>query len=844
MVVPSIPRPLEGLRDLAHNLWWSWSPLAIDLFRRLDFDLWEKVGHNPVALLAQISQQRLEQAARDAAYLAQFTRVMDALHVYLNGRTWFDEAHHDCTQQLVAYFSAEFGLHESLPIYSGGLGILAGDHLKAASDLGVPLVAVGLLYRHGYFTQQLSLDGWQLDTFPAYDFHQWPSQLVRDERGEPLVIDVPLGRETLLAQVFRVNVGRVRLFLLNADIPENRPELRAITGRLYDSEGEMRIRQEILLGVGGARALERMEIHPTVFHMNEGHSAFLSLERMRQLMQRHNVGFHEAYELVHGGNVFTTHTPVPAGIDKFGARTIEHYLGPIAEQMRISLDEMAALGREDPYNHDLPFSMAVLALRTAMRTNAVSKMHADVARGMWQTCWPGVPRHEIPIGHVTNGVHVRTWLSRQMADLFDQYLGPGWAEEPDNQEHWNRTDEIPDGEMWRTHERRRERLIAVVRNRMRNQMKRRGAAPSEIEAAGELLDPRVLTICFARRFAPYKRATLVFRDLERLAEIVNDADQPVQFIFGGKAHPNDAAGKELIKQVYAICQRPEFRRRLVLLENYDIDLAREMVQGADVWLNTPLRLHEASGTSGMKAVANGALHMSCLDGWWPEAYNGQNGWAIGDGQVYDDLAYQDYVDSESFYNLLEREVVPLFYNRTDDNLPRKWIARMKTSLRTICPIFNTHRMLRDYCDAMYIPAMRRFARLSESDFAAARALATWKRALGHEWHHVHVLDVESSRSGELRVGESFSLRARVHLGGIKPDEVSVEVYHGPVEPTGEIVHGRKIAMSHSVHEANGHYVFEATVPCIASGQQGYAVRVIPYHPDLANRYEQGLVVWG
>ncbi len=844
VVVPTLPQPLERLRELAYNLWWSWNPVAIELFRRLDFDLWERVGHNPVALLSRISQTRLEQAARDAAYMAQFARVVDAFQLYINGRTWFQEVHPEFADRRMAYFSAEFGLHESLPIYSGGLGMLAGDHLKAASDLGIPLVAVGLAYRHGYFAQRLNPDGWQMDAYPAHDFHLWCARPAKDPHGAPARVEVALADARLAAEVLAVDVGRVKLYLLNADLAENRHDLRSVTSRLYDSDSEQRIRQEILLGIGGMRALDVMGIDPAVCHMNEGHSAFLALERIRLAMHKHGLTFHEAREVVVSGCVFTTHTPVPAGIDRFHPRLVERYLGPLVGEMGTGLDDLLSLGRETPSRGDDPFSMAVLALRTSFRTNAVSKLHGEVSRAMWQACWPGVPKSEIPIVHVTNGVHVRTWLSRHMAELFDHYLGPGWAEEPDNQDLWKRVDEIPDGELWRTHERRRERLIAVVRNRVREQLRRRGAPPADVESADELLDPEALTVGFARRFAPYKRATLLLRDLDRLAAILNDEERPVQIILGGKAHPNDAAGKELIKQIHAACQRPEFRRRLVLLENYDMDLARELVQGADVWLNTPLRLHEASGTSGMKAVANGALHLSTLDGWWPEAYNGRNGWAIGDGQVYDDLAYQDHVDSESLYNLLEREVAPLFYDRADDNLPRQWLARMKQSMRTICPFFNTHRMLRDYCELLYLPSLRRSARIAADHFSQVRALTAWKQRMAQSWHEVRVVDVRSHLTDELRVGDAFALSAKVHLGPIRPDEVLVEVYHGPLDPNGDIVQGYKAAMTYQAHSSNGEHVFEASVPCLSSGQHGYALRVIPFHADLAHRYEPGYLVWG
>lgn len=843
-IVPTLPELLEPLRQLAYNLWWTWNPAATDLFRRLDTDLWRKLGHNPVALLWQLPQERLEQAARDDAYIAQLCRVMDSFYVYTNSRTWFDEQHPADKDLKIAYFSAEFGLHESMPVYSGGLGVLAGDHLKSASDLGIPLVGVGLVYRHGYFVQQLTEDGWQLESYPVHDVHQWCATPVWSPQGQQLKISVPLGTATLTAALWLVNVGRTRLYLLDADVPENPHEFRAITNRLYGGDNQMRIRQEILLGIGGLRALRALGIHPTVCHMNEGHAAFLAMERIRQTMQEHGLGYREAREATSGGNIFTTHTPVPAGIDRFEPRLVEQHLGWMAKELGISNLELLGLGREHPDRAEEPFCMPLLALRTAYRSNGVSKLHGEVARRMWQGYWPGIPHEEVPITHVTNGIHTRTWMSPTMADLFDQYLAPGWAEATEDDTVWERIDEIPDGELWRVHVRRREWMIAALRRRLRNQLKGRGAPPAEIKAAEEVLDPEALTFGFARRFAPYKRATLLFRNLDRLAAIISNKERPVQFIFAGKAHPNDGAGKELIKQIAAICARPEFRRRIVFMENYDISLARVLVQGVDVWLNNPLRPQEASGTSGMKVVPNGGVNLSCLDGWWPEAYNTENGWTIGDGRVYDDLAYQDHVESESLYNLLDREIIPMFYDRSLDDLPRRWIARVKESMKTICPVFNTNRMLRDYTRKMYIPAQRRFTRVSAEQYALAKSLATWKDRLRRNWSEVRIVDVQTDARDVLKVGDTLPLRARVRLGPIPAEDVAVEAYYGPLNTDGEISQGRTEQLAFSRHDANGEHWFEGAVPCRVSGRNGYAIRVVPSHEDLADRYDQGLVVWG
>ena len=844
VIVPSLPEQLEPLRQLAYNIWWSWNHSARELFRRLDVELWEQVKHNAVTMLWQIDQQLLEEAARDDAYMAQLNRVMDTFYIYLNGRTWFEEQWPEHKDDPIAYFSAEFGLHESLPIYSGGLGVLAGDHLKAASDLGIPLVGVGLMYRQGYFIQELTEDGWQLENYPNYDFHQMAATQVKDPNGNPLHIQVPLGTRELKAQIWLVQVGRIHLYLLDSDIPENDHELRAITARLYGGDRKMRIRQEILLGVGGLRALRAIGIKPKTCHMNEGHAAFLALEHTRQIMADHGLSYREAREAASSGHVFTTHTPVPAGIDRFEPKLVQDHLGWLAAELGISMDEFLALGREGHASEKTEFCMPILALRTSFRSNGVSKLHGEVARGMWQSNWSGVPRNEVPIIHITNGVHTRTWIVMEMAELFDHYLGPNWAEAPPEADIWRRVEEIPPSELWRVHVRRREHLVGTVRRRLRAQLRQRGAPPAEVKAADEVLDPEALTIGFARRFAPYKRATLILRDLDRLAALLRSTERPIQFIFAGKAHPADGAGKELIKQLCATCARPEFRRRMVFLENYDMRLARILVQGVDVWLNNPLRLHEASGTSGMKVLANGGLNLSCLDGWWPEAYNGENGWAIGDGRIYDDLAFQDHIESESLYNLLEREIIPLFYERTVDDIPRKWITRVKESIRSTCPVFSTIRMLREYAEKLYYPALERSRRLTADNFAVSRRLAGWKESLREQWHQVHIAEVTAEAQEVLKVGAELPVRARVHLGSVEPRDIAVEVYTGPLDPAGEITDGQPVVMRHIQHENDGVHLFEGVVPCAVSGRHGFAIRVVPNHEDLADRYDQGLVVWG
>jgi starch phosphorylase len=844
VVIPSLPEELEPLRMLAYNMWWSWTPAATDLFWRLDTEKWEAANHNPVALLWQVSQERLQEMAMDKAYTAQLTRVADAFYVYRHSRTWFDETYPDRKDDLIAYFSAEFGIHESLPVYSGGLGVLAGDHLKSASDLGIPLVGVGLMYRNGYFNQQLTEDGWQIEQFQTYDFHQWPATLVKDDDDRPIMVSVSLSHQEIKAQIWRVDVGSRAALSARCGHSRNPPELRAVTSRLYGGDNEMRIRQEILLGIGGYRALRAIGRAPTVCHMNEGHAAFMALERIRNAIEEHNLSYAEAREAMSGGNIFTTHTPVPAGIDRFHPSLVERYVGDIAHSLGLSVEELLQLGRENPRDTHAEFCMPVLALRTAYRSNGVSELHGEVSRKMWQMCWPNVPSNEIPISHVTNGIHTQTWISQHMADLLDQYLSPVWSERPDDPAIWARLDEIPDGELWRVHERRRDRLIAMVRDRVRKQLQGRGAPPSELRTSDEVLDPRALTIGFARRFAPYKRATLLFRSIDRLRQIVNNSERPVQFVFAGKSHPADAGGKELIKQISAICNKPEFRRKIVFIENYDMCVARTMVRGVDVWLNNPLRLHEASGTSGMKVPPNGGLNLSCLDGWWPEAYDGENGWAIGDGRVFDDTTYQDHVESESLYNLLEREIIPLFYDRSADDVPRRWVARIKASMKTICPQFSTHRMLKEYNDNFYQPAVKRYHALNDNKFKLAKQITQFKKKLAQNWDAVKIAQVVSDTSGVLKVGDELPLTAKVALGSIAPKDVAVEAYVGSVDVDGNITNGVRVEMEHSGPADNGLYTFTGAVPCSHSGRYGYRVRVVPNHPDLPDRYVQGLLVWG
>ena len=843
-IVPSLPAKLERLRELAYNLWWCWNLEAIDLFRRLDRELWEESGHNPVLMLGTIKQERLEEAAEDDGFLAHLERIAQQYDRYINSQnTWYKKAHGAPGKPCIAYFSAEFGLTDCMPIYAGGMAVLAGDHLKSASDLGLPLMGVGLLYQEGYFRQYLNTDGWQQELYPQNDFYNMPVQLEQEEDGTPVTVQVDYPGRKVTAQVWRAQVGRVPLFLLDTNIPANSRQDQDITDELYGGDLEMRIKQEIMLGIGGLRALEALGMRPTVCHMNEGHSAFLALERIRILVEEQGLSFAEAREAATAGNVFTTHTPVPAGIDRFPPELMDKYFSAYYSELGLSREEFLALGRANPADNGEPFSMAVLALRLAAHTNGVSRLHGRVARKMWQSLWPGVPEDEVPITSITNGVHIPSWISFDMAGLYDRYLGPRWLAHQADQTVWGRVDEIPDEELWRTHERRRERLVAVVRRRLSEQLEKRGAPLSEVERASEVLDPAALTIGFARRFATYKRATLILRDPDRLASILNDKDHPVQIIFAGKAHPQDNPGKELIQQIIHLARREEFRRRIVFIEDYDMSIARYLVQGADVWLSTPLRPREASGTSGMKAAANGVINVSTLDGWWDEAYEPDTGWAIGRGELYEDLNYQNDIESRAIYGILEKEIVPLFYDRNSNGLPHKWIARMKAAMRTICPIFNTNRMVREYAERFYLPAAQRYRHLAEDGMARAKALAQWKSHLHEHWPEIQVDNVEAEVPAELKVGAELQVRAQVNLGALDPRDVTVQLYYGPLDTRGEIPKGEVISMKWVESNGDGSHVFVGAIPCRTSGRYGYALRILPHHEDLSNPYEPGLILW-
>ena len=874
-IVPSLPVPLEPLREIALNLWWSWEHEAINLFRHLDAGLWEQVYHNPVHLLGIISQSQLEAAAKDEAFLAHLGVVYRKFREYLTAPSWFggssggmgrgsvpetgngntgifptppSDARCEKSDPLcIAYFSAEFGITECLPLYSGGLGLLAGDYLKSTSYLGLPFVGVGLLYQHGYFRQRLTADGWQMAEYPANDFYNMPVQLARRADGTPVRVTVDYPRGTAYAQVWRAEVGRTALYLLDTNIDENGDEvLRNITSYLYGGDLRKRIEQEMLLGIGGCRALIALGICPTVCHMNEGHSGFMAVERIRQLMAAEHLSFDEAREASSAGNIFTTHTPVPAGIDLFPSDLVDNYLNGYYDALGISRDEFLALGRENPSDRESPFSMPILAFRLSATSNGVSRMHGDVSRRMWKNLWPNVPVDEVPIGSITNGIHIRSWVSNDMQSLFDRYLGPGWIQNlVDDQSTWTQIDQIPEVELWRTHERRRERLVAFARQRLKEQRMRVGASPAEIAATDEILDPSAITIGFARRFVTYKRAALLFHQPDRLAQLINQPERPVQFIFAGKAHPDDHEGKELIQKICKFIAQERFRYRIIFIEDYDICVARYLVQGVDVWLNTPMPPSEASGTSGMKVAANGGLNFSILDGWWAEAYPEGGGWTIGRGEVYEDGEYQNEVEAKAIYNILEKEIIPLFYDRTRgrDGIPRGWVNQMKLAMRNLAPVFNTKRMVSEYAEQLYFPTHQRWCRLNQDSAERAKGLAHWRTRLRGQWSEIRIERVDSPSAYAFEGDADLPIKAYVHLGALSPDDVSVQIYHGLLNSEKEIVVEDAPPMDCAGQMGDGTYLFEGFISSIHTGLHGYTVRVLPQHEDLSQPYEPGLIVW-
>ncbi len=845
VVKPDLPEELRALHRIGMNLWFSWNPDVSRVFQTLDPDLWEECGHNPIMLLGSLSSERKEEILGDETLMDRIREAERAFDEYMSNPQAYSFNLERPIEYRIAYFSMEYGLHECLPIYSGGLGLLAGDHLKSASNLGLPLIGVGLLYQKGYFKQYLNIDGWQQESYPDNDLYNLPISPVLDSKGNHAACRLDLADSNVKILIWRVQVGRIPLYLLDTNDPSNTDAARRITAQLYGGDVERRIQQEIVLGIGGARALHLLGLWPFVYHLNEGHAAFGALERIRQTMTTYKVPFDVAAESVVASTVFTTHTPVPAGIDLFPLELVERYFKGYMESMGMTVKDLLDLGREIPEDERSPLSMAVLALRLSRGVNAVSELHRRVSKKMWVRMWPRVAAEDIPIGYVTNGVHIPSYVSRELAELYNRYLGEGWVEDPDNKKIWPRVYHIPHDELWRVHEMRRERLVAFCRARLSAQIRSEGGSTLDIRRSREVLNPEALTIGFARRFAPYKRAGLIFSDTDRLLGMVSDKRRPVQFIFAGKAHPMDQFGKELIKMVVHQSRSEGFRRKLVFLEDYDINVARYLVQGVDVWLNTPRRPNEACGTSGMKASANGALNVSILDGWWPEAYNGTNGWAIGSGEEYEDTSYGDQSEATMLYETLENQVIPMFFERGPDGLPHRWIDMMEHCMATICVRFNSHRMLEEYIDDYYVQAALGQQILGENRLARARELSEWKKKARNMWKEVKVLEVTESRGDRIPLGQKLEVSAVIQLGGFRHQEVIVDLCHGRIRPdSGDTLNRQVTTMTSVGPVGDDRWQFSGTIRCDETGVYGYTIRVLPFHPYLFDPLSMNLVTWG
>ena len=848
-VVPKLPAILEPLREIVFNLWWTWEAEARKLFRHLDPQLWHLTNHNPLRMLQLCRQGRLDEVANDDDFVREMRAVHTKLKAYLARPDTYGKLRTESplAKGPVAYFSAEYGFHESFPNYSGGLGILSGDHCKSASDLGLNFVAVTLLYKQGYFRQQIGKDGWQESVGLNQNFsHLALSDAIDNKDGKPLFVGVDLLGRTVRAKVWKLQVGRIALYLLDTDLVENTDEDKQITAQLYGGDTEMRIRQEIVLGIGGIHLLNAMGIVPSVYHMNEGHAAFISLELIRRRVQEDKLDFYSALQVTAAANIFTTHTPVPAGNDAFPLEMMKKYFGSYPALVGIDWATFVSFGqfRHAPTE---PFSMTILALRTSRHANGVSALHGRVSKGLWKDVWAGVPENEVPITSVTNGVHTKTWMAPEIGALYDKHL-PDWEEHLTDPEFWRGVIDIPDDALWSTHQKLKARLIDFVRERVRNQRARIGESPESVRHASRLLNPEVLTIGFARRFATYKRATLLFSDPERLHKMLANVERPVQFVFAGKAHPKDEPGKQFIQKVYQFTRMPEFENRIVFVEDYDHYVGRRMYQGVDLWLNNPRRPLEASGTSGMKLPPNGGLNLSVLDGWWCESWNGKNGWAIGseipETTAPIDTKFEDDVDVASLFHVLETQIVPLYYAKPDGRLPLAWIQLMRESIRSVVPVFNTHRMVKEYAERLYEPAANAHVALAAKGCEKAVALSKWKDNIRKNWPAIRINDVQISQKpgGSVLVGDTLEVTANIHLGPIEPDYVTVQAYVGEAV-NNEITRPGTFDLVKEKNVDDHNWTYRGSIPAKESGSYGLSVRVIPTHPNLTQAHELRLITW-
>ena len=843
-VTPQLPKRINKLSEIANNLWWSWNSDFLKLFKIIDVDLWETIGKNPIKFLKLVSQEKLERISQDQEFLREYDKIVDDFDAYMNSKTtWFAKKYPNNKNDLIAYFSAEYGLDEILPIYSGGLGILSGDHLKSSSDLGIPLVAVGLLYKNGYFNQKIDKMGNQETEYHDIDISSLPIIPVKDFENNDLIISIKFPKRDLYLKVWKIEVGRIHLYLLDSDIDENIDEYREITKTLYGGDQETRISQEIVLGMAGVDLLEKLGLKPTVYHMNEGHSAFLTLKLIENIINEKKVSFEIARDIVTSKTVFTTHTPVPAGNDIFPLTLIEKYFKDYWDKLGLSKLEFLKLGMKPHEVVGQEFNMGILALKIAGKKNGVSKLHGAVSRELFGEIWPNISANESPITYVTNGVHTCTWLAPTLKSLYNKYLIPYWQDNIQIDETWERIKDIPNDKLWQEHVERKQRLLDLVKESTTARLRRDGYSYEEITKITSSLNPNILTIGFARRFATYKRATLIFKDLERITQIFNDSDKPVQIIFAGKAHPRDKEGQDLIKYIHEISMKPQFKGKVFLLENYNMAMSRYLISGVDVWLNNPRRPLEASGTSGQKASVNGVINLSILDGWWAEGYNSKNGWAIGQNKDYSNYEEQDIADSNSLYDLLEHKVIPAYYDKNENGVSDRWLELMKNSIISTGGKFSTSRMLIDYTEKMYMPLCDLY-NTYYSSLENVTEYNLWKNELHNAWDDIHIYQENNLDNIVIDAGNNIEVKCKVRLPNIMPENIEVQAYYGKIEETGVVSDIQIIPMKleTSDDEMNMHE-YSAKITLKNGGNYGYTFRVMPKHKMLLDSENLNLVKW-
>jgi starch phosphorylase len=843
-VNPQLPKSIEKLGEISENLWWSWNTEFLKIFKEIDIDLWEQCNKNPVKFLRLVDQEKLERASTDPEILRNYRVNVDNFESYMKSRTtWFSKQYPENKDDVIAYFSAEYGLDETLPIYAGGLGILSADHLKSASDLGIPIVAIGLLYKNGYFNQKINRNGEQVSEYYNVEMDNLPIKPLKDENGEDVIVNIKLQKDKLYIKVWKICVGRVNLYLLDTDIPENKEEYRGITLKLYGGNQEMRIRQEMVLGIGGVKVLQELGINPKVYHMNEGHSSFLVLEAIKQTIKQKQVSFDIAKDIVTAKTVFTTHTPVPAGNDIFPIELVEKYFDGYWKDLGITKEQFLELGMKPRDESKNSFNMGILALKIAGKKNGVSKLHESVSRELFSDVWPDIAPQESPITYVTNGVHTCSWLAPNLKELYNKYLEPYWQDRIYSDETWKKIDKIPDEELWEAHKQRKVKLLKLVRDNVTSRLKNNGVHYETIREIVSGLNPDALTIGFARRFATYKRATLIFKDLERITQILNDTNRPVQIIFAGKAHPADKEGQDLIKYIHEISLMPQFKGKIFLLENYNINVARHLVSGVDVWLNNPRRPMEASGTSGEKASVNGIVNFSILDGWWAEGYNTKNGWSIGTNQEYYSYEEQDLADSESIYRTLEDKIIPAYYNKNEKSISETWIRLMKNSIMSTGGKYSTARMLVDYTEKLYMPLLN----LTNKYFSSLENVTEYnriKQELYANWNDIKITQENNADNITVDAGNKIKVSCKVELPNIDKDYIQTECYYGKILENG-IVEDINIMPMDLVEENNETktYTYETKIEMKTGGNYGYTFRVMPKHPMLLDPENLNLVKW-